>query len=255
MGLMLAMLRRYPVIVSDDDILQWHDRAQRLGWAVWRLGLWPFLLDGASKIVLSTAIGHLANLSKQAREDDFVELCQQFISNRDGYFPPLMFFLFGGELFYQYPEFGFLDGFRSPFINIHLDPVDDLSIWPVPERLCGLVGNRNVETANVFGLMTTVQGTPSVIAREISHNAGSVVEIALFGAAHLIADTEPETLLGGSVYRRTRVGSLPHSPQRRVRISSIAEAAWAWFVEHMPKLVFPKKLEEVIEETAEKSYE
>jgi hypothetical protein len=36
---------------------------------------------------------------------------------------------------------------------------------------------------------------------------------------------------------------------------AVAESACAWLIEQMPQLVFPVKLEEVIQQTGERSYE
>jgi hypothetical protein len=83
-----------------------------------------------------------------------------------------------------------------------------------------------------------------------------IVAITLLGAAHIVAETEPDSLLGnsgvlGGPRQNTSAGPVD---LRVLWLRSIAGAAYAWFVEQMPQLIFPQKLEEVIQQTAELSY-
>jgi len=229
------MLRRYPVTGSDDDILRWHSSAESLGSPFWRLGLWPSSLRSYAQ-VLSTPIDAIGHLSDQVREQDLVELCKHPYPHWQ-----ILEFLFG---WWGWPR------------ARQTDPIDDLSRWPIPKGLSHLTGQRNIDTANVFGLMSTIQGNPSIIsslAHENHRKAISALEIAILGAAHLVRETEPEVLLG------TFPGGLSstHSSPARLhelRLKGISKGACAWFVEQMPQIAFPQKLEEVIQETAEKSY-
>jgi hypothetical protein len=104
--------------------------------------------------------------------------------------------------------------------------------------------------------MATIQGSPSVIATENPAKAKSALEIALFGAAHVVRETAPETLLGGNVFAGAPSLTYSGAPKlHELRLKAVAEGVRRWFVEQMPQLIFPQRLEDVIQETAERSYD
>jgi hypothetical protein len=71
-----------------------------------------------------------------------------------------------------------------------------------------------------------------------------------------MGESEPDVLLGSVKFPGgpSPAYSSPAS-LHRLQIMAVAESACAWLIEQMPQLVFPVKLEEVIQETGERSYE
>ena len=192
----------------------------------------------------------------------------------------LLLSLFGGywlseggpptvDTFFRYPV-PFLERFvpyNLTSFETATDPIDDLSRWPIPNGLARFVAKpekdysssaaaptrsiqQRLDAVSVLGLMTVLQGGPSVIAG--SSEAEVALEVCLFGAAHIVRDTEPDALLNVSGPR----GTLPSDrvALHRRRVNSIAEAALGWFADQLPQRVFPERLERIISETTDRSY-
>jgi hypothetical protein len=190
----------------------------------------------------------------------------------------LLLSLFGGywlsgggpatsELYFRYPV-PFLERFiaynLTPF-ETATDPIDDLSRWPVPNELAHYVIKENsngepsgfrstpqkLGAVSVLNLMTVIQGGPLVI----SHSPEVPLEVALLGAAHIVRDTESDALLGmpGFASPGGAISSDRVTLHRR-RVNSIAGVALGWFVEQLPQRAFPERLEKMIGETKDRSY-
>ena len=72
--LILEMVRRYPLSGVNEDLLRWHGTAQSLGRALWRLGLWPFLLSPGRPALLSrvrTIFEHLQTAEELERQQAY----------------------------------------------------------------------------------------------------------------------------------------------------------------------------------------
>jgi hypothetical protein len=278
--LILEMLRRYPISGVDEDLLRWHCSAQSIGRTLWRLGLWPFLLSHDTS-ALPSHIHAVLKYLETARELDVRKLIE--IHRRNEFEPAhlALLSLFGGywhsgggpatiDIFFRYPV-PFLERFISYSLTSFettTDPVDDLSGWPIPNELAGFVIKSKINStgadaaqahnvqqrlgaASVLGLMTSIQGSPSIIA----DSPEASLEIALLGAAHIIRDTEPDTLLGMPAFAGPRgaVSSDQVTLHRR-RVNSIAATALDWFVGQLPQHVFPEKLEQTIRDATNLSY-
>jgi hypothetical protein len=229
--------------------------AKTLGLAFLRLDLWPTLFEGHNQASLRQLVDWMVQSSLQARDICFAQLCQGVIHldpiRRLTLILPFLFSCRLSELVPDYFQYG-----NPPAIAAPTDAVDDLFRWPIPTRLSHLTGKRNIATANVFGMMTAIQSSPSLIITSRYGDDRLALAIALLGAAHIVAETEPDSLLGNS----GALGGPPQNPStgpvnpRDLWLQRIAIGAYAWFVEQMPQLIFPQKLEEVIQQTAELSY-
>lgn len=276
----LEMLRRYPIGGADDDLFRWHSSAQSLGHALSRLGLWPFLLSPSSPAFGSYTRAVVKYL-ETARELDVKKLVEIYQTNQ---FEPtrlVLLSLFGGcwhseggpatsDILFRYPV-PFVERFMSYNLmsaDTATDPIDDLSCWPIPSELAGFAFGSGIDStganvsapinvwqrlsaASVLGLMTSIQGSPSTIlgSPEVS------LEVALFGAAHLVRDSEPDRLLGTPAF----VGSSGQASSNRVtlhrrRVNRLATAATDWFIGQMPQRIFPQKLEQIIRDVPNRSY-
>jgi hypothetical protein len=255
-ALIHEMLNRYPLRGSDDELIQWYSSAQSLGLALLRLNLWPFLLEGPYQAYLLKLVDEMARLSLKARDEDSLQLCNLAGPHPRERLIEILFFLLGcwppPHLPYSWYRFS---GVVTPQ---QTDAIDDLFRWPVPKQLSHLTGDRNKASANVVGLMTAIQSSPSLIPRiERSSDRRLALAIALLGAAHIVRETEPDALLGsldilgGGRYQKSTGGPVK---LHELQMQSIASGAYAWLVEQMPQLVFSQELEAAIQQTAERSY-
>jgi hypothetical protein len=212
--LILEMLRRYPISGVDEDLLRWHTSAQSLGRALWRLGVWPFLLSAGPPTLLRRVRAIFRHLETAGELDvkKLVEANQRHEFEPANLLPLSMFggyWLSGGgpatvDIFFRYPV-PFLERFVAynlTSFETATDPIDDLSRWPVPNELARFVINYEVNSASpsvpthhsqqrlaavsVLGLTTAIHGSPSVFA----DSPETALEAALLGAAHIVRDTE-----------------------------------------------------------------
>ena len=220
--LVIELIRRFPLKGSHADIVRWGESGNRLGEAIGRLDLWAKILEGAGGPVLDTAAKQIH--AKLPTPFDNRRLIWLLMQRGASYY-----YAFWKD-YYPFPTVGY---------RTQDDPVDDLSVWPLPDDVKRLIGSMEKDPS-AFHLMASVCGSPQKLVssgiESISLRAASIV---LFCAARVVGETTPQSVV-----------AFVNADLYDEAIRMATRNSWDWLVQQWPAIIFPTEVEKIIGQSA-----
>ena len=235
------MLMRFPSSGSLEETERWHTAARALGCMIDDLGIWDVLLQGP---LLGTLAGWAkvlsATMSQRSRMwPEFSDIVE-YLDHREG-IAGFFLLLFGSYNFndyslrqYKYRYREVCNAAKRPR-QADLDPIEALSLMPLPRTLRKFVSHAPHDEANLTHLLYAVIGSPSVLI-ENGSGGEDASAIVLLAACWVVCQTSdmPAPAWDGA------------SSRQLYRIDKLVQRAWEWLRQSLPALAFPRRIEEII---------
>jgi hypothetical protein len=220
--LFLELIRRLDEHASTSDQMTWLRSAVRLNDAIGRLGLSRTLyIDRAFGNRFHADLDQFRHLphsrpSDRSRVERAVDAAER-------------------ALFFEHSLYS--RSWRA------VDPLDDLSRWPIPGDIAVRVG-LDYQTASVFQLLSAMNGAP-LASLPNDATLSRCLAIVIFGAAHVLAEGESVAPLEASTVSDEL---FTHAT------ADLTRASLEWILRQWPRCVFHEKLERLIQGVAQAAY-
>lgn len=222
--ILAEMIRRLPLATENPDaLINWQGAWYRLIVVIEQMGVQKYLYDNY--------FDYLAQLLKSVGSGTHGRSFQDRISNHWN-----LVEMFDGLMWCR--------GLGSESI----DAFDDLGTWPSPTDSVQRPPSPSYQySTSLLNQLAVFLSAPP--ADDGSSSVDAEIELVLFAAARLVMtssrDIRALTLAGGHP-RFWREGELVH----RRAVERLAEAAWGWLIDQLPKRGFMPSLERAIASTS-----
>ncbi len=255
MLLVREMLSRLPTAMDLAALQDWARAARALGWIIARLNLWDWLQQTAD---LPTLVSWTSSLQVEPNSPLWPQL--ERIRHEYSAFPETatkitLYLLFGpapalddhdwlawlivaANARQHGPGAALVPSAGLPIR--HADPLDLLSLMPVPERLAQLVRSELWADVSLRDFLFATLGSPAQLLQD--GKAGEdALPVLLLAACSLMLSNHDGHLSYGTM------GACPTlSDLKQWHLADLLGASWWWLAGSLPRLAFPTALETAI---------